>query len=311
MIALDPTALPSEADVDAAWRVVRAHFAASPIRTIDGHLCKVEGENPTASFKVRGALAALSDAAERGIERVVAASAGNHGSGVAFAAGVLGVQATVVVPSDCPKVKLDKMRALGADVRVSTSRGYDAADVEASAMAADAGVPFVSPFLDRQVMAGNGGTLAREIFEQVPDVGTIVVPVGGGGLLSGVLVEVARLRPSVRVVAVQSEACPSFARSLADGVVHERWTGGATLAEGLEGGTGAVGVALAQRAGVDVILVSEQAIAAAMRRVWSAHGVAIEGSAAVVLAVPQAYAFAGTTVRVLTGANVSRALLEG
>lgn len=277
-------ALPTAADVDLAWAVVRAQLPPTPVRVVDGVLAKCEFEAPTGSFKVRGALAALSRAAGSGARAVVAASAGNHGAGVAWAAGRAGVEATIVVPRDCPPVKLDKMRRLGALVRVSEHAGYDAAESEALALAAALGVPFVSPFLDRDVMAGNGGTLARELVAQVPGLASVVVPVGGGGLLSGLLLELQRLAPEVRVAAVQSEACPSFVRSLADGCVYERWEGAATVAEGLEGGTGAPGVELALRYGVRALTVPEAEIVAAMRRVWRASRVSVEGSAAVVLA---------------------------
>ncbi len=298
--------LPTSADVDRAWAAVRAHFGPSPIAIVDGVLCKLETDNPTGSFKVRGALAAMADAAASGVKTVVAASAGNHGGGLAFAAAALGMQARVVVPADCPALKRDKMQKLGADVVVSAHRGYDDAEAEAVAMAESLGVPFVSPFLDRMVMAGNGGTLVRELLAQVPDLASVVVPVGGGGLLSGVLAELERSAPHVVVVAVQSEACPAFVRSLEEGCVHTLWSGDATLAEGLEGGTGAVGVAMAQRYGARAILVTEDAIAAAMRRVHAAEGRVLEGSAAVVLAARangQLHDLPEPCVHVLTGAN--------
>lgn len=312
-VAGDTPPVPDAAAVDAAFRAVREHFAPSGLRRVDGVWTKCESDNPTGSFKVRGALAALTRAGVDGVDRVVAASAGNHGAGVAFAAGRLGMHAVIVVPSDCPAVKLEKMRRLGADVRVSAHRGYDDAEAEARALASADGVPFVSPFLHTDVMAGNGGTLVRELLEQRPDMASLVVPVGGGGLLAGALAELERSAPRVAVVAVQSQACPAFVRSLEEGVVHERWQGDPTVAEGLEGGTGAPGVAMARRYGARAIAVPEPAIADAMRRIWRDENVAVEGSAAVVFAaraIGRLDDLPEPCVHVLTGSNVAPSLLE-
>ena len=306
--------LPSAGDVDAAAVAVRPHLEPSRIGHLDRVLAKLENENPTGSFKVRGALAALSEARAAGAKRVIAASAGNHGSGIAFAAGVLGVDATVVVPRDCPSVKLQKMRNLGARVVVSEHAGYDDAEADALAMAAAAAVPFVSPFAGTAVMAGNGGTLVRELLEQVPGVRSIVVPVGGGGLLAGVIAELERTRPDVRVVAVQSEACPAFVRSLEDGVVHSRWEGDDSWAEGLEGGTGEAGVAAAIRFGARAFAVPEPAVREAVRRIYASDGVAIEGSSAVVFAA-RALGLLGDLpepcVHIVSGGNIAPERLTG
>ncbi len=306
------TSPPTQKQIDAALAAVRRHFEPSPLETVDGALCKLESELPTASFKVRGALAALAAARASGVTRVVAASAGNHGSGVGFAAAAEGVAATIVVPRDCPGVKLEKMRK-NAEVIVADVAGYDAAEVQARALAASLGVPFVSPFDDPLVMAGNGGTIGREVLAQCPEVGSVVVPIGGGGLLSGLLVALERAARPVQVVAVQSQACPSFVASLRDGRVYETWEGEPTLAEGLEGGTGATGVALARERGVIAHAVPESAIGAAMSRVWAADRRPIEGSAAVILAARDLGLLADLpepVVLVITGGNVAQSTIE-
>ena len=311
----DPLAtLPTASDVDAAWRAIRPHLAPSRLGFLDGVLAKFENENPTGSFKVRGALAALSAAREAGIDWVIAASAGNHGSGIAFAAGTLGIRATIVVPRDCPKVKLDKMCGYGAEVQISKFAGYDDAEAEAIERAEAAGVPFVSPFAATAVMAGNGGTLTREILESRPDVGSIVVPVGGGGLLAGIIAELERSAPTVQVAAVQSEACPAFVRSLEDETTYLRWEGEESWAEGLEGGTGAAGVAAARRFGAIALAVPEPAVREAVRRVYREDQVGIEGSSAVVFAARSAGRLdrlAEPCVHVVSGGNISPDRLVG
>lgn len=305
----DPLAmLPSAPDVDAAWQAIRPHLAPSRLGLLDGVLAKFENENPTGSFKVRGALAALAAARASGANRVIAASAGNHGSGIAYAAGKLGITATVVVPRDCPKVKLEKMRRYGADVHVSEFSGYDDAEAEAIERAGAEGVPFVSPFAATAVMAGNGGTVAREILQAQPDVASIVVPVGGGGLLAGIIAELERAAPSVQVAAVQSEACPAFVRSLEDGTTYLRWEGEESWAEGLEGGTGSAGVAAALRFGATACAVPESSVRVAVRRIYANDGIGIEGSSAVVFAARAEGLLAGLPepcVHVVTGGNIA------
>lgn len=306
-----PSSLPTAAQIGAAWAAVREAMPVSPIETVAlgecALLCKLETANPTGSFKVRGALAALTEARDAGAERIIAASAGNHGAGIAYAAGRLGVRATVAVPRNCPDIKRQKMDALGATIYVCDAHGYDDTEAHARTLAARHEMPFISPFLAPAVMAGNGGTLARELLEQVPELASIVLPVGGGGLLAGVLAELVRAgREHVRVVAVQSEACPAFVRSLEDGRVYERWEGDATLAEGLEGGTGVPAVEAARAYGVTALAVPESAIRDAMLTFHAATGQVIEGSAAVVVAARQMGALDALPVpcvHVITGAN--------
>lgn len=300
--------LPTDDDVEAAVAAVRRWIAPSPMCVwFDGGWLKDERALPTRSFKLRGALAALTALQARGATAVVAASAGNHGQGVGWAAQRLGIEARIVVPRDCPALKLSKMRALAA-VIVCEEPGYDAAEAWARTLADRDGVPFVSPFADRDVMAGNGGTLAREVLASCPEVATLVVPVGGGGLFAGLVSTVRRARPQVRVVAVQAAASPALALSLE----HDRWhatlPAAETLAEGLEGGVGRVAWELARQIdGLQVELVSEREIGEAMGAMRSAWG-NVEGSAAVVEAVRARgalYPLPRPIVGILTGGNVS------
>ncbi len=271
------------------------------------HFEKLEFELPTAAFKVRGALAAMSRAQADGVGEVLAASAGNHGAGVAWAARELGITATIVVPRDCPAIKRQKMEK-GATVMVAETAGYDETEQLARRMARERGVPFLSPFDDTDVMAGNGGTVGRELQEQLPDVATIVVPVGGAGLLAGLIAAWSDRERMPRFVAVQSEVSAAFAQSMADGSVHTTWPPAASLAEGLEGGTGAAGVELARTCDVTAVTVPEAAIGRAMRQLHVRHGRPVEGSAAVVEAA-DALGFLShlpsPRVSILTGGNVS------
>ena len=273
---------------------------------------KLETEQHTGSFKVRGALARL--AALSGAERsagVVTASAGNHGLGVAFAARVMGVEARVFVPRDTPLIKREGIAGHGARVEVMAEPGYDQAEAKARAAAAKTGEVFVSPYDDPYVAAGNGGTIAEEILEQLGALDSIVMPVGGGGLLAGVAAEVKRSGRSVRLVGVQSEASPAMTRSLEEGRAHETWEPAPTFAEGLEGGVAAGSVERAKAAGVAMHLVTEAAIADAMRFAHSQLGLRVEGSAAVPIAWAlgeghrePARTAGGARVLIITGRNV-------
>ena len=301
--------LPTADELDTAWRAVRGRMAPSPIEARDGLFWKLESELPTGSFKVRGAtVAAAALASDRGL---VAASAGNHGLGLCWATAPAATPLTIVVPRECPELKRSKLAAFAhATIRVCETPGYDAAEALARHIAEAEQRPFVSPFDHPLVMAGNGGTLLRELVEQLPEAGTVVVPVGGGGLLAGLLAARALLPRDRRpdLVAVQSEASPAFFASLRDRTAYTAWPAAESVAEGLEGGTGATAVAAALEAGLRCLLVSEAQIIAARARLWEVHGWKAEGSAAVVEAARAAGlldGLRGPVVGLLTGRNTA------
>lgn len=268
----------------------------------------------TGSFKVRGALLALSLLADRA-RHVVAASAGNHGAGVAYAANILDIEATVVVPSSAPETKRERIRAYGAKLVVSKRAGYDACEVEARALADELSVPFVSPYDDPAVVAGNGASLGYEIAAALghePDV--VIAPFGGGGLATGL----AMALPDTQVFGAQSEASPAFAMSLERGEAVETLPPAPTLADGLEGGISKSAFERARSVVSGVLVVTEDDIARAMVAAHRQLGLTIEGSAAAALAsvlgpLPDAMhpAAGGDVVVVLTGRNVDRARLDG
>lgn len=175
---------------------------------------------PTHAFKVRGALNALllMDEARRA-RGVVTASGGNHGLGVAYAAQLLGVRATVVVPVTTPSIRTETIRRFGGSV-VVCGRDWNAANQHALALGEAQGATYVSPFDDPAIMAGQG-TLALELLEQAPDTEVILCSVGGGGLISGVASAVRQLRPEVRVIGVETLGADCMAQSLAAGRLVE------------------------------------------------------------------------------------------
>jgi threonine dehydratase len=276
---------------------------------------KLENLQRTGSFKLRGAAARLAALALDGSgpprKRVIAASAGNHGLGVAFAARAFDVEATVLVSAQTPEVKRAGIAALGARVEVGGAT-YDEAEVEARRRAdADAGLVFVSAFDDDHVIAGNGGLLAREILAQLPDVQAIVTPVGGGGLAGGLGVEV--VPRGIKILGVSPEANCAMRRSLDEGKAYTSYAGGPTLAEGLEGAVSERTFAMARDYFPDIALVSEVAIRQAIVYAYRTLGIICEASAAPALAalLDDASAIRGRrTVVVISGGNIEPDLLD-
>ena len=283
-------------------------------------LLKCENLQVTGSFKVRGALAALSrmDKTER--ERgVYTSSTGNHGQALAFAAQKLDVPCTVVVPRSAPANKVQKIRMRGARVIEFAGDGYDDAQEWTLAQGDELGGTYVSAFEDAAVIAGNGGTTALEIFEDEPDVDCVVVPVGGGGLIVGVGVvarAVARVPGGVRVVGVNPRNSAAMWLSREHGQAYTRLDpsngGGPTIADGVEGGVGAENYRLAVELVDDVQRVSEEAIERAMRDVLLHEKLLVEGSGALgVAALLDACPEGKCLAVVLSGGNLDPGLLKG
>jgi len=272
---------------------------------------KLENLQLTGSFKVRGAWFWLGQrSSEERRQGVLTCSAGNHGKGLAYAARELSSRVVVCVPNSVEPGRRAAIEALGAEVRIGPCAGYDEAEDWARAEASCEGLPFVSPFDDPAIMAGNGGTLAAEVLNQVPDARNFVLPVGGGGLGAGFAWVVKGALAHARVIACQHQLAPGLARSLATGEAVTRLPAVATIASGIEGGIGRQTFAVL-RARVDhVALVDEAGIAAAVRWMLDEHQYLIEPTAAVALAACLSGAVGplnGPTVVVITGRNVARA----
>lgn len=266
-------------------------------------LLKLECRQRTGSFKVRGALNALAAMpAEARARGVVTASAGNHGLGVALAARVHGARATVFVPAGAPAAKRERIARLGAELRV-VDGDYDAAHALAERHAEAAGAHYVHAFSDPSVVAGQG-TVALEILEELPSAATLLVPVGGGGLIGGMGVVARALRPGLRLLGAQSVATASMHASLEAGRPVSRGAG-PSICDGLAGDVDERSLALARRVVDGIVLVEEREVRAAIRRLYEDDGVVAEGSgAAGVAALLSRPAPPGPVVVVVTGGNI-------
>ena len=244
-----------------------------------------ETKQPTGSFKVRGAANKLLSLPEGVRSRgVVAVSTGNHGRAVAWVGERLGVPVTVCVSSKVPRNKREAIRALGARL-VVVGESQDEAEVEGRRMVEEDGLTYVPPFDDPEVVAGQG-TIALDVLDAVPGLGTAVVPLSGGGLAGGIALALKAADASIRVVGVSMEGGAAMHASLAEGRPVEMPEVD-TLADSLQGGIGrenAITLELARAHLDEVLLVSEGAIASAMRHAFRTHRLVLEGGGAVAVA---------------------------
>jgi threonine dehydratase len=271
---------------------------------------KLENLQRTGSFKVRGAINKVDtlDPATRA-RGLVAASAGNHAQGVALAARLAGIEATIVMPVATALIKVRRTEGYGAKI-VLHGRSYDEAQVEAQRLAAEEGRTLIHPFDDFDVMAGQG-TVSLELLAQVPAVDTVVVPVGGGGLISGMAFALKALRPDVRLIGVQAAGAAPMAASLSAGrrisVAEPR-----TIADGIRVGTAGEHTFAVVRALVDeVVTVDEAEITEAVVQLLLMSKVVAEAAGAAAVAALFAGKVAGgrTLCAVVSGGNIDLNLL--
>ena len=276
---------PTSEQLEAARRVVADHLVPTPTVTLSLRgrvvLAKLECLQPTGSFKVRGALSAV-DASRRDDPRgaVITSSAGNHGLGIAHACSLLGVPATVVVPKNASMAKVMKLRQYDIEL-IQFGSSYDEAQAHALELADLRSIRYISPFNDTNVIAGQS-TVLDEMLLQVPELEHLVVPVGGGGLLSGILLAREESgRGDLRITGVQPTESAALYHVLRgatmDQIVHRP-----TIADGLAGGgdDGAITNELIAKSGVPLRLVPEMEIRRAVREVAENNGLVFEGSAA-------------------------------
>jgi threonine dehydratase len=306
------------AEIEKAREVVQGTALVTPMEgsrwlsAITGGQVTLKCENlqRTGSFKIRGAYLRIANlSGEERARGVVAASAGNHAQGVALAAGLLGIKATVFMPKGAPIPKEKATRAYGAEVRfVGTT--IDEALVAAKAFSAETGAVLIHPFDHPDIVAGQG-TCGLEILDQCPAVENVVIPTGGGGFLAGNAIALKTRRPDIRVVGVQAEAAAAYPRSLAAGkpVPLDRM---ATMADGIAVGCpGDVPFAAVQDYVDEIRTVTEESLSTALLALLERAKLVVEpaGAAAVAAVLDKPADFGGTTVAVLSGGNIDPLLL--
>lgn len=298
------------ASVQAAAERIRSLVIRTPLLedpTGNGLFYKAEHLQRTGSFKLRGAANRVSLAAQAGAQHVVTGSSGNHGQAVAYVAQRLGLKATIVVPEDAPAVKVAGIRYWGGVVEFC---GYSSTErlARAAEIVAESGAVFIPPYDDPEVMAGQG-TIGLEILQQNPDVEQVFVPIGGGGLISGIATAIKESNPRVRVIGVEPELASDTYQSRQQGT---RVSIGAskTIADGLRTATpGELTFPVVQRYVDEIVLVSEDEIRQACRHMLEGVHQLVEPSGAV--SVAAALRAGGRSVAVISGGNQDLAELRG
>jgi threonine dehydratase len=274
---------------------------------------KLENQQHTGTFKMRGAFNRMSQlSSEERARGVVTASSGNHAQGVAYAAQQLGIPATIVVPDEVSKAKLKRLQ--GYDVEIVLEGGFDEVEAKARSMAETKGLTYISPYNDYAVIAGQG-TIGLEIVEDVERFDTVVVPVGGGGLIAGIAVAVKSMKHDTEVIGVQTEGSSTMYWSWKAGeVVQVEETD--TLAEAFLGGVepGSVTLDVCMEYVDDIVLVNEDTVADGIRLLWTEQKQVIEGAGATsvspLLKTPERF-YDKTVVCVVSGGNIEQSLFDG
>ena len=306
-------------DIRAAAERIRGRVLRTPVRRSEwlSNLCgadvhlKLDIVQPTSSYKIRGAFNAalrVRETAGKGAA-LVTASAGNHGRALAYAARALELPLTVFIAAGAPRAKIDAIRAAGAELR--DCRDYDEAERQAKVHAAGGGGLYVSPYSHPDVIAG-AGTIALELLEDLPSLDAVIVPIGGGGLISGIGIGVKALSPRTRVIGVEVSASCPFTKSLAAGRLVTIDIG-PSLADGLTGNLDPETITLdIVRDVVDqIVTVDEPLLRGGLAGVVTNEHLVIEGAAA---AGPAAVLggqieLSGNVAVILTGANIDVAKL--
>ena len=300
--------LPTEHDFSRARVAVRQHLEPTRLLSLPGNRwLKLESRQPAGAFKVRGAIAALSRLPEG--SRIVTASAGNHAIGIAWAALKLKQQATIVVPETASPRKLEILQEMDAEI-VQIGTSFDDAEAHALQLA-EAGSTYVSAYNDPHVIAGQA-TVLEELLGEIEGNFTVIVPVGGGGLIAGIAMRAAKVTDrNITVIGVEAEASQAVSAAVAAGQVIDIPIG-ETLADGLAGNIepGSITVDILKEHPPEFVSVNEDQIRAAIRELYADHDLVAEGAAATSYAAMKSLSIDGPVVALITGRNIDRSLLR-
>jgi len=266
---------------------------------------KYENLQKTGSFKIRGAfnkITGLTDSERK--KGVIAASAGNHAQGVAYAASTAGCRSIIVMPEGVPIAKLVATKSYGAEVILS-GQSYDEAYAAAEKLQAEKDATFIHAFNDADIIAGQG-TVGLEIFDDLPDVDTVIVPIGGGGIIAGTALALKHLNPHIKIIGVQAEGAPSMKSALSQGAFQELdWL--STIADGIAvKHPGSLTLPVVKEYVDDIVLVNDEEIAEAILMMLERAKVICEGAGAVGVAalLHKRIEPAGKTVVLISGGNI-------
>lgn len=274
---------------------------------------KLEAQQKLKSFKIRGALSKMMNLRDEERQRgVITVSSGNHGSGVSYAGAILkNVNTTVVVPESTPRSKVEKIRYYGATV-IQKGENFDGANSYAKKLIEEKGLTYIDACSDEDVIAGQG-TMGLEILESNEKIDTILVPIGGGGMITGISIAAKAIKPEINVIGVQTRACPAMVASMNEGVFYEEYPTEPSICDALVGGVGRIPYEWSESAIDDIVVVSEKAIKKATKHLITKEKVVSEPSGAVGVAalMEQGKRIPGREIAVVvSGGNLDEGLLK-
>ena len=272
---------------------------------------KLENWQPTGSFKLRGAMHFASTLSSRErLQGIVAWSAGNHGLGVSYAAKVFEMPATIFVPEKTPRSKVQKFRFFPVDLQFAPT--YEDCERAGRAFAQKENVTVIHPYDDWRTIAGQG-TVGLEIQQSLPELDAVLVPVGGGGLISGICIAMKSLDPDIRIIGVQSSKSPSLSLSLKEKKCYEEFPVEDSIAEGIAGGIGKIVYDLAPKYIDEIINVDEEKIKRAVRDLIDQEQMIVEASGAATIAAleqVESVPHGSRVAAVISGGNLDPRLLR-
>jgi len=274
---------------------------------------KLEAQQRLKSFKIRGALSKMTNLTEEEKKLgVITVSSGNHGGGVSYASAIMkDVKATVVVPESTPESKVEKIRYYGATV-IQKGENYDAANAYAKGLIEKEGLTYIDACSDEDVISGQG-TMGLEILESNPNIDTILVPIGGGGMITGISIAAKAIKPEIKIIGVQTEACPAMAAAMKEEVFYEEYPTDPSVCDALVGGVGKIPYEMSKNAIDEIIIVSEEAIKKATKHLLVKEKVVSEPSGAVGVAalMEQGDKINGEEIAVvISGGNLDENLMK-
>jgi len=304
-----------------AYTRIKKHVPTTPLEESyylgnqnQRYFFKLESFQRAKSFKIRGALNKMmtltTEEKERGIGTI---SSGNHGSSVSYAASILGIQnAKVIVPKNTPQSKIDKIKYFGADVMLM-GNSYDEAHALGMTYIEENGLTFIDAYYsDPKIYAGQG-TIAIEILEQQPEIDTIVVPIGGGGLITGIAVAAKSIKPDIRIIGVQTEACPAMINSYRENYFYEEYPSEESICDALIGGIGKLSYEMAKDYVDEFIIVTEESIAKAVSFMAKEEKYIVEAASSTTIAAIMEHKekIGGQNIAlVISGGNIDGKLLS-
>ena len=301
-------------DVKEAYEAIKDYVRETPLEQSyylgnenQKFFFKLESCQRAKSFKIRGALNNMLSLTEEEKQKGVATiSSGNHGSSVSYAASLLGIQnAKVIVPETTPQSKVDKIKYFGADAMLMGAN-YDEAHALGMKYINEHGLTYIDAYYDDPKIYGGQGTIAIEILKQNPEIDTIIVPIGGGGMITGIAVAAKHLKPEIKIIGVQTEACPAMVASYKDNVFYEEYPiTGDTVCDALVGGVGKLSYEILKDYVDELLVVKEDIIRKAVAFMIKEEKYIVEGGSCTTVAAVMQYP------EKITGKNIALVMSGG